>query len=179
VVNRYVDGETLVARETTRYQFRQRPNGYLIEWDTTIEPLVDGLYFGDIEEMGLGVRVGTAIAVKRGKGRIVNSAGDTNEKGTWGKPAEWCDYAAAIGDAHVGVTLMAHHANPHKTWFHSRDYGLVVANSFGPRAGAPAKLPVPKGQPLRLRFGIFVHEAADAKAVDVAAEYAAFAGGQK
>ena len=177
VANRYVDGEQLVARETARYTFHPRPSGYLLTFDTTIEPQVDGLYFGDVEEMGLGVRVATPLTVKKGKGKIANSAGGENEKGTWGNVASWCGYSGTIDGKHVGVALLADPSNPTKTWFHSRDYGLIVANPFGVRAGAPARLPAPKGKPFHMRFGVLVQE--DERAVDPAAEFAFFAGADK
>lgn len=175
VVNRYVDGELELAREQARYTFHPRPAGYVLTCDSTITPQVDGLYFGDVEEMGLGVRVATPLTVKHGKGSILNSAGGENEKGTWGKPADWCAYSGLVdGGKRVGVAVMAHPANPTKTWFHSRDYGLLVANSFGPRAGAPAKLPAPKGQPVHYRFGVLVYEGKPG-AVEPSREFAAFA----
>jgi hypothetical protein len=161
-VNRYVDGASVLARETDHISFSQRPQGYLITWDATLEPLVDGLYLGAAEEMGLGVRVATPITVKKGEGHIRNSLKGVDEKGTWGNAAEWCDYSGPIGDKQVGVTLMVHPANPNKTWFHSRDYGLLVANPSGERAGAPAKWPLEKGKPIHLRYGVFVHESPSA-----------------
>jgi hypothetical protein len=175
-VNRYVDGTDTVARETNHISFALRPQGYLIIWDSALEPLVDGLYLGGAEEMGLGVRVATPIAVKKGKGHIHNSLKGADEKGTWGNAAEWCDYNGPIDDKQVGVTLMAHPANPNKTWFHSRDYGLLVANPSGERAGAPAKLPLEKGKPLHLRYGVYVHETPPGeKAPNLANEFKSFA----
>jgi hypothetical protein len=57
--------------------------------------------------------------------------------------------------------LMSDPANPTKPWFHSRDYGLVVANPFGERAaGGARRWPLQRGKPLRLRFGVVVHETA-------------------
>jgi hypothetical protein len=146
----------------------------VLTWDATIDPQVDGLYLGSQEEMGLGARVATPIAVKRGSGHITNSAGETDEKGTWGKTAEWCDYSGPIDGKPVGITLMADPGNAHKTWFHSRDYGVLVANPSGERAGAPAHWPLAKGKPLHLRYGVLVHEAAEKSAVDLSAEYKAF-----
>ena len=49
-----------------------------------------GRDFGTQEEMGLGVRLATPLTVKSGNGRITNSVGGTNEKGTWGQAADWC-----------------------------------------------------------------------------------------
>ena len=53
------------------------------------------------------------------------------------------------------------------SWYHSRDYGLVVANPFGKKAMTGAKKPevlpdmtvVPKGEVIRLIFGTFVFAA--------------------
>jgi hypothetical protein len=175
-VNRYVDGDKTVARETNRFTFTPRPAGYLLTWETTLEPLDDGLYLGGVEEMGLGVRVATPITVKRGKGHIRNSLKGVDEKGTWGNAADWCDYAGEIDGKHVGVAVMAHPSNAYKTWFHSRDYGLVVANPTGERAGAPAKWPLERGKPVQFRYGIFVHESpAGDKAPNLAAEFKTFA----
>jgi hypothetical protein len=175
VVNRFLDGEAVICRETVRFTVTPRPAGYLLTWDSTLEPQVEGLWMGDVEEMGLGVRVATPLSVKAGKGgKITNSAGGTNESGTWGKAAEWCDYSGPLDGKHVGITLMADPGNRHKPWFHNRDYGLMVANSFGERAGGPKRLTLEKGKPVRFRFGLLVHESQDAGEVDLGAEYAAF-----
>jgi hypothetical protein len=176
VRNKYLDGENVLCRETVNFMVLPRPVGYLLIWDSTLEPQIDGLWMGDVEEMGLGVRVATPMAVKSGNGgKITNSAGGVNEVGTWGKPADWCDYSATLDGKHVGVTIMADPANPRKPWFHSRDYGLMVANSFGERAGAPKRTPLDKGKPVRFRFGVLVHETKEPAAVDLPAEFAAFA----
>ena len=54
------------------------------------------------------------------------------------------------------MRIEADPANPHPSWWHVRDYGLVVANAFGPRAlGAEAaggRIVVPRGQSLQLRY---------------------------
>ena len=172
VVNRYVaDGQT-ICRETARYTVVARPAGYVIVWDSTFTPDGDGGFdFGEQEEMGLGVRIATPLAVKGGSGKIRNSRGGVDEKGTWGQSADWCDYAGVIDGRHVGVTLMVPPGGTTKPWFHSRDYGLLVANPFGPRAGAPARLSVGPGATFRLRLAVFVHESDLADGVDIAAEY--------
>jgi hypothetical protein len=169
VENRYVVGDQTLCRETTRYVFLTRPNGYAIIWNSTFTAERDSVWFGTQEEMGLGVRVATPITVKMGSGRITNSLGQTNEKGTWGHAAEWCDYSGTIDGRQVGVTLMADRAAERKPWFHSRDYGVLVANPTGPRAGAPDRVPLARGETLRMRFAVLVHEGT----VDLAREYGA------
>jgi len=177
VVNRYEVDDKPICRETATYTVIARPNGLLILWDSTFKAEGDGQWFGSQEEMGLGVRVATPITVKGGNGRIQNSAGAVNEKGTWGKAADWCDYSGVIDRKRVGVTLMSDPAigPARKPWFHSRDYGVVVANSFGPRAGAPDKLPLQADKPLRMRFAVFVHESPEDAPIDLAKEYSKLA----
>lgn len=172
VVNRYIDGSDTLLVEHTKYLVTPLPAGYLLVVDTRLDPQTDGLWMGNEEEMGLGVRVATPLAVKSGKGgSITNSAGDVNEKGTWGKPADWCDLSGTIDGKPVGVALFSDRNNPNKTWFHSRDYGYAVVNNFGEHAGAPVKMPLTKDKPLHLRYGVFVHEG---EKVDVAGEYKRF-----
>jgi hypothetical protein len=50
--------------------------------------------------------------------------------------------------------------NFRRSWFHARDYGLLVANPFGRNAftkGEKSKVVVPKGEAFRLRFGVLVY----------------------
>jgi hypothetical protein len=88
------------------------------------------LAFGDQEEMGLGVRLATPLIEKNG-GEILNSEGLERAQGTWGKSARWVDYSRQVEGKRVGVTLIPLVDNPRESWFHNRDYGLMVANLFG------------------------------------------------
>ena len=47
------------------------------------------------------------------------------------RPADWCDYDGIINQRQVGVTLIADPQNFRPSWFHARDYGLLLANAFG------------------------------------------------
>jgi hypothetical protein len=102
----------------------------------------------------VGVRMAKTIGVHDGGGQIRNSAGGINEKGVFWKPAKWVDYSGPItSTATEGITLMDHPANPnHPTVFHVRDDGWMGTSlTFdGPRTLEP-------GQPLRLRYGLYVH----------------------
>jgi hypothetical protein len=58
------------------------------------------------------------------------------------------------------MTLFCHPENFRPSWFHARDYGLVVANLFGRNAfghGDKSAVAVKPGEEFRLRFGILVH----------------------
>jgi len=135
----------------------------------------ESFYFGDQEEMGLGVRLATPIVVKSNKGgRILDDRGNINEKNIWGKPSLWCDYAGPIDDVFAGVMIMPDPDNFAPSRWHVRDYGFMTANPFGKKAfnlGAAGKVIVNKGKPLRLSFGILLHSSKDEKSIDLAGAY--------
>jgi hypothetical protein len=106
--------------------------------------------------MGLGVRVATDLAVTNG-GVITNSEGRKNEKEVWGTQADWCDYSGKFG----GIMLMPDSRNFRRSWFHARDYGLLVVNPFGRQAlakGEPSRVVVERGETLMLRFGVLIYD---------------------
>ena len=169
VRNRYWNeaGKKVVCTEVAEYTFQalhsddspQMPAGFLLYWDSTFSSSTDDFTFGDQEEMGLGIRVTTPIAVTQG-GQIRNRDGRTNEKQVWGKMSAWCDYSGLVGNHRIGMTLMPDPANFRRCWFHARDYGFCAANPFGRNAftrGEKSKITVARGASLKLRFGIFLH----------------------
>jgi hypothetical protein len=158
VKNRYALGDKIICDEVCRITIRVRPAGYLILWDSQFTGS-DDFYFGDQEELGLGVRVATPLAVKNG-GRMTNSDGLENGQQIWGKQADWCDYSGTIDARPLGVLLVPDPRNFRRSWFHARDYGFLAANPFGRNAftgGAKSKVTVRKGQSLRLRFALLIH----------------------
>lgn len=171
VVNNYVaDGQTLCT-ERCGVRFDLCDGGYAITYDAVFRGDKE-FYFGDQEEMGLGVRVATPLAVKSG-GYIVDGAGRRDEAGVWGHQADWCDAGGTIDGHEVGVALLCDPANFRKSWFHARDYGLLVANPFGANAftkGSKSRVVVRPGESLRLRFGVYVHQGQ----VDLPAVYSAW-----
>jgi hypothetical protein len=172
VRNRYERGEQLVCEEICSASVLVRPTGYLLLLDSTFTASDDAPGFGDQEEMGLGARVATPLTVPRG-GRILNSAGGQNEREVWGQPADWCDYRGAIDGQPAGLLIMPDPRNFRRSWFHARDYGLLVANPFGQRAftgGQASKVEIPSGGELRLRFGVLAYSGA----VDAAEAYQDF-----
>lgn len=181
VRNRYVaagDNGDTVCRETARYAIVVRPCGYLLLWDSTFSSDRE-FWFGDQEEMGLGFRVATPITVKCG-GTMLDAKGRRNEAQIWGQSADWCDYSGVIEGRRVGLTVMCDPANSRPSRYHARDYGFVAANPFGRKcfkAGEESKVVVKPGETLRLRYGLLIHESADGKPLDLAAEFEAFRAG--
>jgi len=120
--------------ETCAYTVSIVENGYLLVIDSKFEPASEPFAFGDQEEMGFGVRLATALSVRHGGGKIRNSEGGEQEAGTWGKSADWCAGYGTMAGQTVGLCVMASKRNFRSSWFHSRDYGLIVANPFGRKA---------------------------------------------
>jgi len=159
VRNRYrqANGD-LICREVCRLTFLIRPSGYLLMWDSTFSA-DESFYFGDQEEMGLGVRVATPISVAAG-GTMLDAERRRNEGEIWGNAADWCDYGGTVDGRNVGMTLMCHPDNFRPCWLHARDYGFVTANPFGRQAfrkGPPSRVFVRPGDEFRLRFGVLLH----------------------
>jgi hypothetical protein len=192
VRNRYLkaaDSDEAVCDEVFRCRIEPTSAGHLILWDSTFSSDKE-FYFGDQEEMGLGVRVATSIraqnkpdsGVAAGNGTITNAEGLINEAQVWGKASDWCDYSGSIDGKHVGMTIMCHPDNFRPSWFHARDRGLLEANPFGEQAftdGGPSKVVVKPGKSLRLRYGILVHASDSADAIDLKAAYADYLAKEK
>ncbi len=175
VRNQYLSNGKIVCEEACKITIFNRPAGYLIVWDCEFSSDTESFYFGDQEEMGLGVRLATPIVVKNNKGgRILDDQGNINEKNIWGKPSLWCDYAGPIGDVFAGVMIMPDPDNFAPSRWHVRDYGFMTANPFGKDAfnlGAPGKVTVSKGKHFCLSFGILLHSSNNEEAIDLDAAY--------
>jgi Methane oxygenase PmoA len=153
----------------------------LIVLEIDLHASVCPITFGDTKEGSMGVRVNDEIKVKGGNGTYMNAAGETNEKGVWGRRSDWNDYFGKVGDATVGIAVFDDPRNKQRSCWHSREYGLMSANPFGRNgAGFPdvkgqtELVKLAKGDHLKLRYGILLHRG-DAKAGKVAEHFAAFA----
>ena len=173
------EGEQHLARESCRHTWSLHEGGILLSLDSQFESAdsAQPLVFGDQEEMGLGVRVATALRVKDAGGEIRTSDGNRNEKEAWGKQAKWCDYSGKVDGHRVGITLMPHPGNFRESWFHVRDYGLMVANPFGRNAFTgkeKSRVEVKPGERLRLRFGVWVHAGKETSNEEIDSSYQAY-----
>lgn len=156
---RATDGAALGSL-TNRYLLVAWADAWLLVWDTTFSPEDRDLTFGDQEEMGFGARVTTSMTETSG-GVVTSSVGLKTARNTWGQPAAWCDYSGTAEGQSVGLTLMADPANFRPSWWHNRDYGLMVANPFGREAmkqGARSAVTVKRGESLRLRFAVAIRQ---------------------
>ena len=155
---RAADGR-MICSLTNRFTIAVQSDAWLIDWDAVFRSDEGEFTFGDQEEMGFGARVATAITERNG-GLVTSSAGLKTAKNTWGHQAHWCDYSGAVDGHLVGITLVAAPSNFRPSWWHTRDYGLFVANPFGRAAmkqGAMSAVTVKRGEDFRLRFGAVIH----------------------
>ena len=188
VENHYLDTADpgqIMCRELCRYTLRVLPAGYLLTWDSTFTSDRE-FYFGDQEEMGLGVRVATPLRAERktdggllpGNGTVVDAVGRHNEAEIWGNAAAWCDYSGETDGQSVGITIFCHPENFRPSWWHVRDYGFITANPFGRaalRQGPESQVVVKPGEKLRLRFGVLMHGRLESLPEQLSAAYQAYA----
>ena len=167
---------TLLGQLDSRFALSIVADGMLLTWRASITPAVDNFFFGDQEEMGFGARVATALAEKNG-GTILTSEGVRGAKESWGRTAAWSDCSGVISNRNVGIAILTAPENFRPSWFHNRDYGLMVANPFGRKAfakGDPSRVAVAKGETFTLRGGFFIHSTTAGTPTDIAAAYRHF-----
>jgi hypothetical protein len=162
-----LDPTTSICEELFSCRVLPRDSATLIIWDSTFTG-DNEFEFGDQEEMGLGIRMATPLRsepqargeILPGTGTILDAEGRKNGAEVWGKSAPWCDYSGTIDGKPAGATIFCHPDNFRPSWFHARDYGLLVANPFGQKAfrhGEESRLIVKPGEKFRLRYGILLH----------------------
>jgi len=157
----------------THFIVSSRHHGWRLVCQATVSPGQEDIVFGDQEEMGFGCRLATELIEKRGA-TVINSQGQLSCKQIWGKTAQWCDSSAEVGGQVHGVTVMASSKNFRPSWWHTRDYGLMVANPFGQAAlakGKPSQVRIKPGESMQLTFGAVFHSGFD---YDPASEYTEF-----
>ena len=181
VLNHYLatDSDAVVCSQECTIQVRKTVAGYVIALTSDFKSPNGELRFGDQEEMGLGVRVATPLAVeKKLGGRILDSEGRINGEKVWGKSARWCDYAGPLEGSWVGLTVLTSPKNFRPCWSHARDYGFVAMNPFGLNAFTKADkqdVIVKAGESLRLGYAVVVHETANEDGFNVQNAYEQYA----
>jgi hypothetical protein len=151
-----------------------------IDFDITLQASVGPVRFGDTKEGTFGMRIAETMKVDaKPGGHIVNSDGLV-DKNAWGKRASWVDYQGPVDGKKVGIAILNHPCSfRYPTYWHVRTYGLFAANPFGLRdfvndKSKDGSYTLPKGQSLRLRYRVLLHEG-DEKQGRVAEIFAGYA----
>jgi hypothetical protein len=172
------DGQKILDedRTVTLYNFGK---ARLWVFDVDLHASVCPITFGDTKEGAMAIRVNDAMN-ERGTGTMQNAEGKKKEKETWGLKSAWCDYSGTLGGEKVGIAILEDPNNAHKVCWHARGYGLMGANPFGREkarfpgvAGVKDLVRLDKGEHLRLRYGVLVHEG-DTESGNVAEYYERF-----
>lgn len=156
VTNHWLDKDgKLLMQERRRIGAQALANGeWLLSVDLQWEARDAEVTLGVTAFGPFAVRMAKTIGVIDGGGTIRNSEGGVDEAGCFRKPAKWVDYSGPITPAaSEGITLMDHPSNPHHPVpFHVRNDGWMGASlTF------PGELKITPGQPLRLRYALYVH----------------------
>ena len=149
------DGETPLLKETMSYGFHITSEGLLITINAIIEAEAEKIIIGSKEEGGIAIRVASDLRVQKG-GKMIDNKGRKGGKAIWGKAARWVDNSGKKKGRWVGATLFASHSDLGVFHWHSRDYGLIAANPFGPLNKAPDRI-LKKGEKLSFNYGLMVH----------------------
>jgi hypothetical protein len=152
-----------------------------IEFTSAFTPIDKPVTFGDTKEAGL-VAVRMNDQIPKNHPVLTNSKGQTGEKATWGKPADWCDISGTIDGKTYGVSVLDAPTNPlHPQQWHVREYGLLAANPFGLSyydkkvAKHTGDFVLPAGKTTTFHYLVVIHEG-DVKAANLDERYKAFAG---
>lgn len=105
--------------------------GTLVSSLIRITAISRDITLNDTKEGFFAIRLAPSMALKGGKGHILNSEGD-KDAAAWGKRARWVDYTGEVNGKPCGVTMFDAPDNyGYPTYWHARDYGLLAANPFG------------------------------------------------
>ncbi|MFM7128196.1 MAG: DUF6807 family protein, partial [bacterium] len=161
VTNLYLKegGSDVLLYESAHYDFSLSGGKIIWKWNSEIKSASGPILLGHQEEMGLGIRLSNDLTVKKGPAHLANSVGGIDEKGTWGKNAEWwAAYRTEQGGGLTGVMLRARSAPVLPFWGHTRDYGLIVANPTSLPNQKPDVIEIKPGESLKLQFEIILFD---------------------
>jgi hypothetical protein len=173
---------TILAKETTRYEFSGTGHQRIIDRITTITADTT-LVFTDAKDGLLGVRLAHALQIPANKDQkftddkgnvtIVKAGTDSIPNGNylssegkmgdsvWSTRGKWCKVFGKMGTDSVSVVIIDHPLNiNYPTYWHARGYGLFAANPLGEKIftnGQSAKnLQLKKGESVTFRYRIVV-----------------------
>ncbi len=150
--------DTVVLAETRTVRVVALGEGeYFLDMTFTLEAPTDDVTFTSdwVHYAWPFVRLDPAFSVQQG-GKMVNSEGGENQKGTNGKDARWVDYSGTVEGTTEGLALMSHSDNEHPHWWLTRDYGTFGPRRIAAKSGKPFTLK--KGQSITTRCGALVHK---------------------
>jgi Methane oxygenase PmoA len=141
----------------------------VLDFDVTLKATEGPVTFGDTKEGMFGVRVATSMDVTAKKGGKIVNAGKIENAAAWGKPSPWVDYTGPVNGKTGGIAILNHPSSfRYPTTWHVRDYGLFAANPFGWHdfgQKTSGEYVLPKGESIRFRYRVILHDGDTASAV--------------
>lgn len=174
--------KVVLLREKTIFVFSGTDDTRTIDRTTTLTAQKDTVYFKDVKDGMLGLRVTKELELPSDKeesytdnnGIVTkispakNGAnGDyltsTGKKGNdaWGTRAAWCVLFGIKESQPISIAVIDHPKNPgYPTYWHARDYGLFAANPLGQSVFSNGKehmnLTLKPGQSVTFRYRIVI-----------------------
>lgn len=143
----------VLLKESTSFVFSGSSDTRTIERTTTLTADKDTVYFKDVKDGVLGIRVTKELELPSDKeesyadhngiitkispsknGANGNYLTSEGKKGNdaWGTRARWCVLFGTKDHHPVSIAVIDHPHNPgYPTYWHARDYGLFAANPLG------------------------------------------------
>ena len=174
--------KTVLLKEQTTFVFSGSDNNRTIDRVTTLTAQKDSVFFKDIKDGMLGLRVTKELEMHSDKveeftdsqGIITKvSASNNGANGSyltsegkvgndaWGTRGNWCVLSAVKEGQPVSVAIVDHPKNPgYPTYWHARDYGLFAANPLGQKIFSNGKevldFKLAPGQSTTFRYRIII-----------------------
>lgn len=145
--------QTVLLKEQTTFMFSGTTDKRTIDRSTTLTAQKDTVYFKDIKDGMLGIRVCNELELPSDKEvsytdnsgivtKVLSAKNGANgnyltsmgKKGNdaWGTRANWCLLYGKKDGLDISIAIIDHPKNPgYPTYWHARDYGLFAANPLG------------------------------------------------
>lgn len=130
------------------------PNLCTVDFTVTLHPLIDVNIQRNNHAL-FSARMAPDLSVN-GSGKLVNAAGESGEKATFGKVSPWMDYAGQRDGKAQGLAILSHPDNRwHPPQWFTRDYGFFSPTPMNwlPDGGLNLK----QGETFRLRYLAVAH----------------------
>ncbi|WP_316814627.1 PmoA family protein [Pedobacter nyackensis] len=174
--------QAVLLKEKTTFVFSGTDYTRTIDRTTTLTAQKDTVYFKDVKDGMLGIRVTKELELPSDKEEsytdnngIVTKISPTNngangdyltsagKKGNdvWGTRAAWCLLSGVKEKVPVSIAVIDHRKNPgYPTYWHARDYGLFAANPLGQAIFSNGKehmnLTLKPGQSVTFRYRVII-----------------------
>ncbi|MES2830012.1 MAG: PmoA family protein [Bacteroidota bacterium] len=176
------EAKTILLKESTSFVFSGTSNTRTIDRVTTLTAQKDSVFFKDIKDGMLGLRVTKELEFASDKveeftdsqgnitkvpasgngasGNYITSEGKSGI-GVWATRGGWCMLKGIKDGKPLSVTLIDHPKNPgYPTYWHAREYGLFAANPLGQEIFSNGKeemnLKLAPGQSVTFRYRMLI-----------------------